>query len=189
MTAFAHNPLSARYHLEVDATASILTINLSQDGVNQVLINTYGMEDLKNLDQKAFKERIVAYIKEHFNVAIDNKKLKLDNGGIRLGEHQTDLKFVLDPISRDANALNISISAFEENNNHQSIFSYTIYGKKDRVILSKRNDYQAEKYLNVQKAETPWPLIVLIVGIVMTTLFIMSQKSLVKLVNFEKFQN
>ena len=66
-----HNPLSSRYHLKADASVSMLTIHLSQDGVNQLFVNTYGKEYFENLDTTEFKELIVTYVKDNFNLTID----------------------------------------------------------------------------------------------------------------------
>ena len=73
----AHNPLSAKYHLNAGQKASILTIQLSQDGVNQVLIEKYGKEKINTIEQKEFKELIVDYIKSNFNLSINQETVEL----------------------------------------------------------------------------------------------------------------
>ncbi|AGC75890.1 hypothetical protein LX97_00573 [Nonlabens dokdonensis] len=156
VVACAHNPLSARYTLVSDKNACVLEISLSQDGINQALINTYGKDFMTNMDSKAFKELIVNYIKEHFDLRIDNRKLELSEGGIRLGGHQTDLKFVLDPIKDNIKIIEVAIPAFKENGEHQSIFSYTINSLHDRAIISSRNDYQTVFYPNGAPSRLPW---------------------------------
>jgi hypothetical protein len=156
VVACAHNPLSARYTLVSDNNACVLEISLSQDGINQALINTYGKDFITDMDQKDFKELIVSYIKEHFDLHVDNRKLELIEGGIRLGDHQTDLKFVLEPIKDNIKIIEVAIPAFKENGEHQSIFSYTINSLRDRAILSSRNDYQTVFYPNGKPSKLPW---------------------------------
>ncbi|MEO1261146.1 MAG: hypothetical protein AAFZ15_20255, partial [Bacteroidota bacterium] len=138
-----HNPLSAKYHLEAGEKVSLLSINLSQDCLNQALLKKYGKEEIEALTQNDFKELIVNYIKSKFSMSFDNKEIKLKEGGVKLGSHQTDLKFVLPPISNEAEEIKINIPAFKENENHQTIFSYKTKRKADYEILSSNNNYQS----------------------------------------------
>jgi len=146
--AWAHNPLSAKYHFEAGEHASLLSINLSQDGVNKVLIDQYGLDAVNQMTATKLKELLVAYIKDNFHFLVNHKKLRLDQGGIKLGSHQTDLKFVLPAFPQKVQDLSIHIPAFQENANHQTIFSYVIHGKADKVILTPENDYQSAIFIN-----------------------------------------
>jgi len=152
--SLAHNPLSSRYHLEAGEQASLLSINLSQDGVNSVMLKKYGKEKLEGSNQKEFEELIVDYIKSNFNLIINGKKISLKKGGIKSGSHQTDLKFVLPPILKETKKIDINIPAFKENENHQTIFSYNINGKSDHKILSLQNDYQSTLIFGAAVSET-----------------------------------
>lgn len=152
----AHNPLSATYHFEAGKDASVLSINLSQDGVNKILIDKYGSDEMNLISQKKFKELIVDYIKSNFNLTIDEQPIILNKGGIKLGTHQTDLKFVLPPLPNDFTIFHIKIPAFKENGNHQTIFSYKMSGKKDKVILDKKNNYEASIRLSPQVFNSNW---------------------------------
>ncbi len=139
----AHNPLSARYHWQAGEQGSLLTINLSQDGINLALLQTHEQEELERLSQQVFEELIVDYLKANFSLKVNEQQMTLQKGGIKLGSHQTDLKFVLPAITQPLVNLDIAIPAFQENGNHQTIFSYAVGGRTDRVILSEYNDYKA----------------------------------------------
>lgn len=139
----AHNPLSARYYLESDKQGTFLNIYLSQDGVHQALTQKYGRQVLTQYGSPAFKQVIVHYIKENFSLKADGEPLELLEGGIKLGNHQTDLKFLVTPLSKAVQQLEVHIPAFQENQHHQTIFSYNIYDKVDKVILSEHNNYQS----------------------------------------------
>lgn len=141
--SFGHNPLSASYYLKVGPQASILHINLSQVGLEQALLQKHGAAALKDLDPKQWKELIVAYVKSNFHLTMDRQAISLEEGGIKLGSHQTDLKFVLPPWPQAVQEIKVHIPAFQENDYHQSIFSYDLAGKKDKVILGPNNDYRA----------------------------------------------
>ncbi len=156
----AHNPLSARYYLHAGEQASILNISLSQAGVNQALLKKYGQDELHQMEQKEFKEVIIAYLKEHFYLAINQQEIKLEEGGIKLGNHQTDLKFVLPPLPKEVVEIAVRIPAFQENDQHQTIFSYNLFGEVDKLILGTKNDYQARVKLK-EASESSfyfWPI-------------------------------
>lgn len=146
LLSLAHNPLSARYHFVAGEHASLLTINLSQAGVNQVLSKKYDQEELATANQKQFEELIVDYVKRNFSLTIDQKPFELEQGGIKRGSHQTDLRFVLPPVTTKADRIDIDIPAFRENGNHQTIFSFEIFGEKDKVILNSSNNNQSVIY-------------------------------------------
>lgn len=164
---FGHNPLSARYHLEAGDHVSLLTINLSQDGINHALIKKHGKEMLETIGQNEFKTLIVAYVKSNFNLIIDGEEIILQKGGIKLGRHQTDLKFVLPPISKKAEQLDINISAFKENENHQTIFSHNIKEEASHVILRSQNDYRSTFNFSEPVESNNW-LFIVFVGLLTT---------------------
>jgi hypothetical protein len=165
-----HNPLSARYHLESGENASMLSISLSQDGVNHALLNRYTSEELDKLSRKEFEELIVQYIKDNFDLIVDSEKIELKEGGIKLGSHQTDLKFVLPPISQEIDEFGISISAFKENNNHQTIFTHNFNVGNGRIILSSRNDYQSNVGLSQSSYLSHWFILIFLIIIIPTIL-------------------
>lgn len=82
---WSHNPLSASYYFEVTENASLLSISLSQDAINKVLLTTYTKAELEEMNQKNFEELIVKYIKSHFKVILDDVAVELKKGGIKLG--------------------------------------------------------------------------------------------------------
>jgi len=151
--SYSHNPLSSRYHLEAGENVSLLTINLSQDGVNQALLKQYDRAEIEKMNQVQMEEWIVKYIKDNFELYINGEPIKISKGGIKYGSHQTDLRFVLPPIPRVVNAMDISIQAFKENEDHQTIFSYVFNGKKGHVILTRDNYYSKTVELSAMKKD------------------------------------
>jgi hypothetical protein len=143
LLSLGHNPLSARYYVESSEKVSVLTINLSQDGLNSALLKSYDRVEMTSMSSKDFKELVVSYIKRNFSLEIDGDQFAIGEGGIKLGSHQTDLKFVLPPISQDFKKMDVKIAAFQENENHQTIFSYNIMGLKNVKILSEENNYKS----------------------------------------------
>ena len=153
ITALAHNPLSARYQFQSNGSVGQLTVSLSQDGVNAALAKTYPKSMLDTLSSDAFKRLLIRYVKEHFILRADGEKIALYEGGIKLGNHQTDMRFVADPIRQEALFLDVAIAAFTENDGHQSIFSCVINGHSGRVILQAQNNYNAAITLNAHTSK------------------------------------
>jgi hypothetical protein len=138
-----HNPLSAKYQVVAGEGATLLSISLSQTGLDLALSKAYSQEMLDTLEQKEYKELVIDYVKNNFDFSVNNESVILKKGGIKLGSHQTDLKFVLPPFPKEIEEFSIDIPAFKDNKYHQTIFSYNLFGMADKVILSNKNDYKS----------------------------------------------
>ncbi|ADV51206.1 hypothetical protein I2486_19515 [Cellulophaga sp. E16_2] len=152
----AHNSLSALYYLELKDNLGILSISVSQDGLNEALKKQYLAENFTAITTEKYKELAVRYIKDHFDLMLNNEVFLLNDGGIKLGSHQTDFKFLTDNLPRDIRTITISIDAFRENKEHQTIFSVALGTLKDKVILNVDNDYKATLHVenNILVQET-----------------------------------
>lgn len=138
----AHNPLSATYYAEVKENLGILNIYLAQGGVDHAMLSNLGKDKVSKMSQLEYKQAIVDYVKSNFTLKVDQKAINLKEGGIKLGDHQTDLKFVFEPFDKSYNTVSVDIPAFKENYNHQTIFSFNFFDSKNKLILSKNNDYK-----------------------------------------------
>ncbi|WP_158978718.1 hypothetical protein [Cellulophaga sp. L1A9] len=147
----AHNPLSALYYLELKDNLGILSISVSQDGLNEALKKQYLTEDFTTITTEKYKELAVRYIKDHFDLTLNNEVFLLNDRGIKLGNHQTDFKFLTDNLPKDIRTIAISIDAFGENDQHQTIFSVALGTLKDKVILNVDNDYKATLHVENNK--------------------------------------
>ncbi|WP_299385486.1 hypothetical protein [uncultured Lacinutrix sp.] len=141
-TAHAHNPLSAMYYLEVKEGIGILNISLSQAGLQEALKKHYSARKIETLTSIEYKKLAVRYLKEKFYLNINGNKIELLEGGLKLGNHQTDIKFITNALPKKLNTLDVKIEAFKENDHHQTVFSILLNGKTSKVILSKNNDYE-----------------------------------------------
>ena len=140
---YAHNPLSALYYLEVKETISLLNINLSQSGLNEALKKHHPTTNLDTISNIRYKQLAVEYIKGNFDLYVNDQKIQLLEGGLKLGNHQTDLKFVISELPEAFQNLSISIPAFAENEHHQTVFSVLLNGNSSKVILNQKNKYKA----------------------------------------------
>ncbi|PNW26538.1 hypothetical protein [Formosa algae] len=139
--AQAHNPLSAAYYLEINQEFGILNVSLSQAGFQEALAKHFPNLDLDALSADEYKLLAVKYIKENFNLEINGNRITLLNGGLKLGNHETDLKFITSELPKTVETLNLNIHAFSENEHHQTVFSVLLNGETSKVILSENNKY------------------------------------------------
>ena len=139
--SFAHNPLSAMYYLEVEDDFGILNLSLTQSGLHNAIFKNFSDKEISEMSDLEYKKHIVDYIKANFYLAINNNEIKLLDGGVKLGNHQTDLKFITSKLPAEFNDLDVNIEAFKENEHHQTVFSLALKGKTSKVILNESNNY------------------------------------------------
>ncbi|WP_281615187.1 hypothetical protein [Flammeovirga sp. SubArs3] len=168
----AHNPLSAKFYLEKQDSQGLLSIYLSQDGVDAALLKAYGEKEFENYTVGQYKSLIVRYIKEKFKLNINGKEIILLDGGIKLGKHQTDLKFITTEVPSKIHTLKVQIEAFSENEDHQSLFVYKIGESNGKAILSNRNDFTDHFTKTVETSGMPQSVAITI-GAVLILLFIL----------------
>ncbi len=137
----AHNPLSARFELVVGEAISVLTINFSQDGLHSGLQKQCPNIALEKIDRQYYKELLTAYVKQHIQLSTPQGPIRIGEGGIRLGNHQTDLRFAIADVPTDMQQLQVSITCGIENEHHQNLFWLVVNGQKHKLILDERNGY------------------------------------------------
>lgn len=173
----AHNSLSAKYYLNVNEQVSLLSIHLSQVGVHAMMKKQYG-DQLEDMSVTEYKEALVSYVKTRCDLFVGDQKIILNQGGIKLGSHQTDLKFLVEVPSIARQNMSVSIPAFKENDLHQTVFAYNINGVKGKAILSQKNDYQSDIIFNksLVESKSSWLLFSIIAVLAMVSLFLYLMK-------------
>lgn len=142
-SAMAHNPLTAKFELNTNLQkGAILNVYTSQTGVHQALIKYYTQIDFTAITENEYKVLVVEYIKKHLSIKADDTPLIIGEGGIKLGNHQTDLKFLIENYPNKVSSLQVILNAFEENENHHSVFWWKTKEGKSKVILSAKNGFQ-----------------------------------------------
>lgn len=139
--SFAHNPLSAMYYLEVEGDFGILNLSLTQSGLHNAIFKNFSDKEISEMSDLEYKKHIVDYIKANFYLSINDTEIILLGGGVKLGNHQTDLKFITSKLPSNFSTLDINIEAFKENEHHQTVFSLALKDKTSKVILNESNNY------------------------------------------------
>lgn len=145
LSAMAHNPLTAKFELSTSSQDfALLNIYLSQTGLHQALIKFYTDIDFETISEKSYKELTVDYIKAHTQIKADDVKLIINEGGIKLGSHQTDLKFLIKNYPSSVDEISVTIDAFKQNENHHTVFWWKDSNRKRKVILSENNAFSGD---------------------------------------------
>lgn len=139
----AHNPLSARFELKLDRPVSVFVAAFSQDGLNEALQKWCSDTDLNALTPTEYKELVVQYVKDHTQLLVDGQLLQLGAGGIKLGSHETDMRFVVKDLPATPKQVYARITNGFENQGHESIFWVTGRGIEERSILREQNNFSA----------------------------------------------
>jgi len=141
---FAHNPMQSSLKLSIYEQSGILEVNLAQYGVEQALIKKYPDLDLKSINPTDFKELLINYLKENIAITIDDQQLKIGKGAIKLGSHQTDLRFQLERIPAHPNCVIVDAHCFQENDHQQNFFRVAYQELEVRKILTQENNFKSK---------------------------------------------
>lgn len=158
----AHNPLTAKF--ELDAThpgLTVLHVYTSQTGLHQALLARYPATDFTTIATDAYKQLAVEYLRGHIHLEADGMVLPPAEGGIKLGSHQTDFKFLLPGYPQAVQTIWVRIDAFAENEHHQSVFWWKHPAGSEKVVFRESNEYTGtlslinDAALTTQLAATP----------------------------------
>ncbi len=145
LNVMAHNPLAARFELEATSPrVTLLHVYLSQTGLHQALLQHYPTTDFTSVSVEEYKRLAVTYLKEHVSLTADGVPLILGEGGIKVGSHETDFKFLVDNYPERVERLDVDIMAFTENEHHTSIFWWRRTAEKSKLILSVENGFRGQ---------------------------------------------
>ena len=114
--------------------------SFSRQGVDYAM-NQYLNKDISTIDQESFKLKLIDYVRSHFRMKVDHEIISLGLGGIKLGSHQTDVRFIFNEFPDDFHSIDFSVPLFKENANHHSILRFTDGENEIRKVLSKSNNY------------------------------------------------
>ena len=141
----AHNSKIATYTLRDTGSGWFIEMNFAQAAIDAQMLKMYGEEQLAEISDEEYKKLFLDYLRGNFDFEVDGKKVNLVSGGILLGSHQTDVKFVLPEIPARPKNMSIFLPMFEEVHNQTNLFR--IYRGGDRFtkfFLSADNNFSAQ---------------------------------------------
>lgn len=154
----AHNPQQASLKLFIQEKGSFIDLSLSQYGIEQAFLKKYPKLEMSAIEANEFKELLIKYIKENIQLSANGQTLEVGTGIIKLGSHETNLKFIVDSFPENIEYLEVTAPCFQENENQINFFTLVYDGKNTRAKLSKKNNFKA-KYTftesNIEVAYSP----------------------------------
>lgn len=151
--AGAHNTKIATFTLRDTGAGWLMEMNFSQKGVEAAMINLHGKQALQGLDKKSYQKLVVDYVKSNFNLTVDGRQIKLGTGGVVLGSHQSDLKFILPEIPLQPLEAQVHIPMFNSTYDHTNLFRVYRGGKNiSKFFLNEENDFEVNLFFTAQGA-------------------------------------
>ena len=120
-----------------------MRINFPEQKLNETLQNYYGDSlSIDSLSEIQRKELVVDYVKRKIQITInDSVEVNIGAGGIRLGDHVSDLILVLDGYVPDWSSLECRIGFFEESETQTNLFKMATVVGTIKALLTKENDF------------------------------------------------
>lgn len=143
--AIAHNAKIATYTLRDTGSGWFVEMNFAQAAIDAQMLKLYDQSELNAMSQDEYKNEFLKYLTDSFYLRVDGKKVELLSGGILIGSHQTDVKYVLPEIPPHPQNMSIHLPMFEDIRNQTNLFRiYRGGGKFTKFFLSADNDFSAQ---------------------------------------------
>lgn len=137
----AHNPNTSSVMLFKTNGLWTVRYTISQEGANYALDTFYDKINLNNISTDDYKKLYIDYLKTHTNIIVDHKKINLGLGGIRLGNHQTDVNLLIPSFPDEYETVELTVNVFSENKNQNTVLKFIDGDKKIRKVLNSNNHY------------------------------------------------
>ncbi|MEP1097535.1 MAG: hypothetical protein ABJG78_20630 [Cyclobacteriaceae bacterium] len=143
LQAAAHNAKISTLTLRDTGAGWIIEMAFAQATIDAEMLRSHSKEELEKLPRSEYQDRIVEYVRDHFNLIVDGRNIVLQDGGIMLGSHQTNLKFVLPEIPDRPMKMEAFLPMFGASYNHTNIFRiYRGEGTMTKFFLSSENEFR-----------------------------------------------
>ncbi len=144
LTGRTHNPQLATFFIRNLEGVWVIEGSFPQHGLHEALREAYENIQIDSLGPPEYKNLLIDYIKGHILIETeDNREIVLGEGGLRLGNHQTDVRFVLENLPESPQDLKVKIGCLQENDHHTNILRVPALGN-EQFILNEDNSFTAE---------------------------------------------
>ncbi|MEP5614086.1 MAG: hypothetical protein ABJP45_17675 [Cyclobacteriaceae bacterium] len=141
--ANAHNAKISTLTLRDTGAGWIIEMAFAQATIDAEMLRFHTKEELEEFPRKEYQDKVVEYVRDHFSLIVDGRNVALQDGGIMLGSHQTNLKFVLPEIPDQPRHMEAFLPMFGTSYNHTNIFRiYRGEGTMTKFFLSSDNEFR-----------------------------------------------
>lgn len=144
--ARAHGGHTAAFELQELPSGWIISAHFPRSTADRALEERLGLVVLDNLDPVAYREAVVAYFRDTVRVSADGGPLQpWGAGGIRLGDHQTDLRLSLPELPAAVETVEVELAAFTEDASQVQVLRVLRAGRGQvaRAVLTAADGYRA----------------------------------------------
>lgn len=143
--SMAHNAKIATYTLRDTGVGWMIEINFAQAGLLAMAEKDLGETDFAALDEAALKSYLIEQVQQNFSLEVDGINVPLKNGGVLMGNHQTNFKYVLPEIPLNPQQLMVHIPMCSNVHNQTNIFRIYRGGEHmSKFFLSEDNDFEIQ---------------------------------------------
>ena len=140
--AIGNNAKIATYTLRDTGEGWFIEMNFAQAAIDAEMQKIYSEEQLTGIGEDEYKKMFLAYLHAHVVLRVDGEKIPFESGGILLGSHQTDVKYVLPQIPSQPQTMSVYLPMFEEVYKQTNLFRiYRGGGKFTKFFLSADTDF------------------------------------------------
>lgn len=140
----AHNPNTCSVIFRPINKVWVAQFTISQQGANAALHQFYSDTNFAKLSPEDFKKLYVQYLKAHSHLKVDGLVVPFSSAGIKLGNHQTNINFLLPDFPLDFKEVQLELSVFEENKDHHSVVRFKDGDKLFRKVLQQNNQFKLQ---------------------------------------------
>lgn len=118
---------------------------LKVDFVTSIVYNSIkSNKKTTEISDSDYKKMVVAYFRDRINLVADNQvRLRLGDCGIKLGQHSSQLIFVLENYDEKWMTLHCSITCLSDNEKQTNLLRIITGKKTFKALLSKKNSFEA----------------------------------------------
>lgn len=142
-TASGHDPNLATFVISHRKGVWLVEMSCSQAALHKSITHKHPELENEGFNSKQYKEAVIEYLKGSISITANSfGKVSLGQGGIRLGDHQSDAKFELIGMPIELHELHVELRTMVENGNHTNALKVKLEDHTEKFLLTKRNNYQ-----------------------------------------------
>ncbi|RDH44997.1 DUF6702 family protein [Zooshikella ganghwensis] len=141
-TAYPHTSFISFYKITLSPGSGYIYGSFARQGVDIALQNYYGEPRYSKSNMEEKKKLLGWYLLKKMSIKVRGENIALNVNDVRLGSHETNISINMLNMPKEISDLEIKITAMSETRNQQNVVLLKSKDKKEKVILSKKNNFK-----------------------------------------------
>ncbi|MBI1288361.1 MAG: hypothetical protein GC178_12385 [Flavobacteriales bacterium] len=142
-SGFSHDPNLATFTISQKKGVWILEMSCAQEGLDRAMRKFKPEVAKLGFSDRSYKEAVVEYLKSTIFIQADDfAEVTLGQGAIKLGAHQSNVKFELSGMPDSPKRLKLRLASMSENPEHVSLVKVFLPTELKRFLLDKNNHFE-----------------------------------------------